>query len=121
MGILADEVLVPQVVVRIELNQRNRSVFLCHRAQNWQADGVIAAHANAAHSGLQKWSNSPLDAAEGVLNRKRIHRKITEVGGAVFGERIYVQHGVPRPDNRRLIAYVARAEARPRPISGSPI
>src|SRR5258708_32538982 len=121
MGILAAEVLVPQVVVRIELNQRTRAVFLCHRAQNWQADGMITANANAAHGGLQKSGNASLDTAEGVLNRKRIHRKITEIGGAVFGEGIYMQHGIPRPDYRRLSAYVARAEARPRPISGSPI
>jgi len=121
MGILAAEVLVPQVVVRIKLNQRNRSVFLCHRAQDWQANGMITANANAAHARLQKRGNASLDAAEGVLNRKRIHRKIAEIGGAVFGEGIHVQHGIPRPDDRRLSAYVARAEARPGPISGSPI
>src|SRR2546422_7886548 len=96
-------------------------MLLCHRAQNRQADRVISSHANTAYPHLQKRGNSPLDAAEGVLYRKRIYRKIAEIGGAVFGEGIYVQYGIPRPDDRRLSAYVARAEARPRTISGSTI
>src|SRR6266849_3960222 len=82
---------------------------------------MITTHANTAHARLQKRGNASLDAAEGVLNRKRIHWKIAEIGGAVFGEGIYMQHGIPRPDYRRLSAYVARAETRPGPISGSPI
>src|SRR5258707_15775860 len=98
MGILAAEVLVPQVVVRIKLNQRNRSMLLRHRAQDRQADGMITANANAACARLQKRGNAPLDAAEGVLNRKRIHRKIAEIGGAGFWEGVYFENGVSRPE-----------------------
>src|SRR5258708_30445903 len=117
MGILAAEVLVPQVVVRVKLNQRNRSMLLRNRAQNWQADGVIAAHANAACSSFEKRSDSPLDAAESVLYRKRIYRKIAEISNAVSGKGIYVQHGIPRPDYRLLSTYMARAEARSPPTA----
>src|SRR2546426_12289113 len=80
---------------------------------------MITTHANAAHAHLQKRGNSPLDAAEGVLYRKRIYRKIAEIGGAVFGEGVYVQNGIPRPDGRRFSAEVARAQTRPRAKNGS--
>ncbi len=96
-------------------------MLLRHRAQDWQADGVISSHANAAHSGLQKGRDSPLNSAEGIFNREGIHRKIAEIGDAVPGEGIYVQLRIPRPDYRRLSANVAWAEARPWAISGSAI
>src|SRR2546428_13977890 len=79
---------------------------------------MITTHANAAHAHLQKRGNSPLDAAEGVLYRKRIYRKIAEIGGAGFGEGVYVQNGVPRPGDCRFSAYVGRAQTRALTISG---
>src|SRR5260370_7502783 len=96
-------------------------MLLRHRAQDRETDRVISTHANAAHPSLQKRSNSSLDSAEGVLYRKRIHWKIAEIRSAVLGEGIYVQHRIPRPDNRRLSANVPRAEARPGAISGPAI
>src|SRR6266567_7810517 len=105
----------------VKLNQRNRPMLFRHGAQDRQADGVISAHANAANPRREKMSNSPFDAAEGVLYRKRIHGKIAEIGGAVLGEWVHAQHRIPRPDNRRLSANVPRAEARPRAISCSTI
>src|SRR4029077_9506719 len=51
----------------------------------------------------------------------RIHGEIAEIGSAVLGERIYVQHRIPGTDDRRLSTNVARAEAGPRAISGSAV
>src|SRR5713101_1582271 len=107
--------------MRVKLNQRDRSVLFRYRAQDWQANRVVSTHANAPRSGLQKRRNSPLDAAEGVLDRKRIDGKIAEIASAVLGEGVHVQHRIPWPDNRRLCANVPWAKARPRAISRSAI
>src|SRR5258707_12823910 len=103
----------------VKLNQRNRPMLFRHGAQDRQADRVISTHTYAAHPGLQKRRNSPLDAAEGVLDRKRIDRKIAEIASAVLGEGFHVQYRIPWPDNRRLGANVPRAEALPRAINRS--
>ena len=116
MRILAAKILIPQIAMRIELNQRNRSMLLRHRAQDRQADGVIASHANAADSRGKQRRKARLNAAKRVLNRKRVDTQIAVIGRPAFCERIYLQHRVPRPDNRRLVPNVSRAKPRSRPV-----
>jgi len=67
----------------------------------------------------RRGANASLDAAEGVLIEKRITGRSPK-SRAVFGEGFMCQHGF----QGRMIADerdVARAEARPGPISGSPM
>jgi hypothetical protein len=77
---------------------------------------VIASHANATHTSLQKRSDSLLDTEKRVLDGKRIHGEIPEVSDAMLGERIYPQNRVPRTDDRGLHAYMTRPKARARSI-----
>ena len=121
MRILAAEIFVPEIVVGVELDEGDRAVFFCYGAEDGEADGMIAANANAAGSGLEDWSDSLLDALEGVFDGERIYGEIAEVGDAKFGEGIYVENGIPRADDRRLNANVAGTEARAGTISGAAV
>jgi len=121
MRILAAEIFVPQVVVSVELDERDGAVLFGDGAKDGETDGVIAAHANAADAGLEKRSDSLLDAEEGVFDGKRVYGKIAEVGYAIFGEGIYVEDGVPGADDGGLDADVARTEARAGAIGGAAV
>ena len=90
MRVLAAEILVPQIAVSVELDERNRSTLFCHSTEDRKADGVIASHANTTHPRLEKRSHSLFDAEKSVLDRERIHREIAKVGDAKLGERIYL-------------------------------
>ena len=59
-------------------------MFFCDGAENGEADGVIAADADAAHTGFEKRSDSLLDAAKRVFDRERIHGEIAEVSDAIL-------------------------------------
>lgn len=111
VGIFAAEIFVPQVVVSVELDERDGAVLFGDGAEDGETDGVIATDADAADAGLKKGSDSLLDAGEGVFDGKRIDGEIAEVGNAIFGEGIYVEDGVPGADDGGLDADVARAEA----------
>lgn len=117
MRILAAEIFVPQVVVSVELDERDGAVLFCDGTEDGETDGVIATDTDAANAGLEKRSDSLLDAEECVFDGKRIDGEIAEVGNAIFGEGIYVEDGVPRADDCGLDADVARPKARPRAIS----
>ena len=117
MRILAAKILVPQIIVRVELDQRNGAVLFCNGAQNRQTDRVIAPYANAPHTSSQKRSDSLLDTKKRVLDGKRIHGEIPKVRDAKLGEGIHLQNRVPRPDDRGLRANMTRPKARAGPIS----
>jgi len=112
MRILAAEIFVPQIVVGVELDERNGTVLFCDGTEDGQADGMIAADANATDAGVEKRSDSLLDAEKGVLDGERIDGKIAKVGDAVLGEWIHVQDWIPRANNRGLRADISRPEAR---------
>lgn len=112
MGIFAAEILVPQIVVGIELDERNGAVLFCDGAENGQAYRVIAADANATHAGCEERSNSLLDAEKGVLDGERVHGKIAKVRDAILGEGIHVQDRVPGADDGGLDPDVSRPETR---------
>jgi hypothetical protein len=119
--ILAAKVFVPEIVVGVELDEANGSVLFGNRAKNGQADGMIAADADAAHSGIEKRSNSLLDAAKRVFDGKRIDAEITEVRDAVLGEGIHLEDGIPGTNDCGLRAHVSRPETRTGAIGGAPI
>ena len=116
MRVLAAEVLVPEIVVRVELDEMHGAVLFCDSAKERKTDGVIAADTNAANTGFVKRRNSLLDAKKGVLDRKWIYGKIAEVGDAIFGKRIYTKYRIPRTNDGGLRADVARSEARAGPV-----
>lgn len=82
---------------------------------------MISSHTNAAHTGSEERIDSLLDPAKGVLNGKRIHRKVSEVRDTVLGKRVHIQHGIPGPNNCRLNADVSWAEAWPRAVGGAAV
>jgi len=110
--ILATEILVPEIVVRVELDERNGPVFFGDSAKDGKADGVITPNANTTRSGFESRRDSLLDALKRVLDGKRIYREVAKVGDAIFREGIDAEHGIPGTDNRGLYADVAGAEAR---------
>src|SRR5579859_8191079 len=112
MRILAAEILVPQIVVGVELDERDGTVLFCNGAEDGQADGVIAAHANATHAGVEKRSDSLLDAEKGVFDGERIDGKVAEIGDAMLGEGIHVKDRIPRANDRGLRADISRPKAR---------
>src|SRR5450755_3839083 len=113
VGIFAAKIFVPQIVVRVELDQIDRAaLFFRNGAEDRKADAMVAAYAGSARSGGQERGEALLDAAEGVFDRKRIYGKIAEVGDAIFREGIHVQDWIPGADDRGLHSDVARAEAR---------
>src|SRR6266436_1286741 len=107
--------------MRIELDQRNRSMLFAHRAQDREADGMISSYANAAHTGSEERINSLLDPAKGVLDGKRIHRKVSEVRDTVLGKGVHIQHRIPGPNDCRLNADVSWAEAWTRAVGGATV
>ena len=82
---------------------------------------MIAANADAACAGFEDWSDSLLDALEGVFDGERIDGEVAEVGDAIFREGIYVEDGIPRADDGGLNANVAGTEARAGTISGAAV
>lgn len=116
MRILAAEILVPEIVVRVELDEMHGAVLFCDSAKERKADGMIAADTNAANTGFVKRRNSLLDAKKGVLDGKRIYGEIAEVGDAIFGKRIYTKNRIPGTNDGGLGADISRAEARAGPV-----
>ena len=78
MRILAAEIFVPEIVVGVELDEGDRAVFFCYGAENREADGMIAANADAAGAGFEDGSDSLLDALEGVFDGERIYGEIAK-------------------------------------------
>lgn len=73
---------------------------------------MVSAHTNTTHTGIEKRSNSLLDAEKCVLDGKRIHGKIPKIGDAELREGIHVKDGIPRADDRGLRADISWPEAR---------
>lgn len=121
MRVLAAEVLVPEIVVRVELDEMHGAVLFCDSAKERKTDGVIAADTNAANTGFVKRRNSLLDAKKGVLDGKWIHGEIAEVGDAIFGKRIYTKNRIPGTNDGGLRADIAGAEARAWPVGSAAI
>ena len=67
---------------------------------------------SGARSADKDRRDAALDAAKRVFDRERIHRKIAEIGDAIFLERIDLQDWIPGTNDRGLHANVARTESR---------
>lgn len=87
-------------------------MFFCDGAKDGEADGMIAADANATGAGFENRRDSPLDALEGVFDGKWIDGKIAKVRDAMFRERIQLQDRIPGADDCGLYTNIAGAEAR---------
>lgn len=121
MGILAAEILVPEIVVRVELHERDRAVFFGDGAEDGEADGVISTDTDAADTGAKERSQAFFDADEGVFDGERIDREVTEIGDAVFRKGLHSQDGIPGSDDGGLDADVTRAEARAGSVGGAAV
>src|SRR5579871_1950612 len=121
MRILATKIFVPQLIVRVELDQRDRTIFLHGSSQERQADRMISPYTQATCSSIVNQLHALLDSPECVFNGKRVHRQIAKVRNAKFRKWIHIQHRIPGPNNRRLRTDVARAESGSRSVGSSAV
>ena len=112
--VLAAEVVTPGVDVRVELDERQRPVLLRNRAQARQRDRVIAADDQRRRAGVEDPRHPAFDRRVGRLNA---HRRRVDVAGIddrqLLERRDLLEIGVGA-DQRRLVADLARPEARAR-------
>jgi hypothetical protein len=94
------------------MHEGERPVAPRHRAQHGQRDGVIAPHRERDDARGNHRVQLALDGLEGLLDRNRRDVDVAIVGHAEPLEGRDLEHGVPRPDQRGLIADVTRAVAR---------
>src|SRR2546428_704143 len=113
---LGAEVLVPRVRVGVEVDEPDRPVAARERSQDRQRHRVIAADPDGHRAVGEDLAHVPLDRRVGALDRDRHHVHIAAVRHPPPLERMDLQHGVPRPDERRLLAHGPRAEPRARAV-----
>ena len=114
--VLAAEVLVPGVDVRVELHQRERAVPLRQRAQDRQRDRVVAADHDRPRAGVGDRADPRLDRLVALLDADRRRVDVADVGDVQPIERRDLLEVAVRPDQRRLRADLARPEPRARPV-----
>ena len=85
--ILAAEVLVPRVDVRVELHERERSVPLRQRAQDRQRDRVVAADDDRPRAGVGDRADARLDGLVALLDADRRRVDVADVGDVEAIER----------------------------------
>jgi hypothetical protein len=107
--------------VGVELDEGDGAVLFGNGAEDGEADGVVAADADAADSSLEKRSDSLFNAEKSVFDGEGIYREIAEIGDAIFGEGIDVEYRIPGANDGGLYANVARAEARAGAIGGATV
>src|SRR5215470_3364813 len=79
MRILHSPILVPGIGVRVELNQRYRTVLAVDGAQNRQQNRMIATDTQGNRSGLQNRLQSSFNFLKGVFDRQRIDRQVSVI------------------------------------------
>ena len=101
------EVRVPRVEVGVEVDQRDRSVALVHRAQHRQRDGVVAAEHDGDRGVGQERPGARLDLGDRLVDRERRAGDVAGVGHLLVRERSHLEPGVvaaqqpgPRADRR---------------------
>src|SRR5262249_23092735 len=119
--VLAAEVLVPRVDVRVELDERERSVLFRERAQNRQRDGVVAAGDDRPRAGCGDCRNARLDRVVRLLDAYRRRVDVADVRDVQAIERRDLLEIVVRPDERRLRTDLARSEPRPATVRRSAV
>ena len=78
--VLAAEILVPGVDVRVELHQRQRTVPLRERAQDRQRDRVVAADDDRPRAGIGDGADPRLDRLVALLDADRRRVDVADVG-----------------------------------------
>ncbi len=121
MRVGATEVSAPGIVVGVELDHADRAEAFVDRAQNGQQDGVIAADASRARTGLENVIELRRDALEGVLDRQWVDGKVAVIGDPEFFEGTEIQHRVPWPNDGGLLAHMAWAESGAGAVSRTPV
>jgi len=113
---LGAEVLVPGVRVRVEVHEPERPETARERSQDRQRHRVVATDRNRHRAVSEDLVHAALDRRVRALDRDRRHIHIAAVGDPQPLEGMDLQHRVPGPDERRLLAHRARAEPRARTI-----
>ena len=78
--VLAAEILVPRVDVRVELHERERTVTPGQRAQHRQRDRVIAADDDRPRAGVGDRADPRLDDVVALLDADRRRVDVADVG-----------------------------------------
>src|SRR5690606_33245691 len=110
MEVLAAEVLVPRVDVRIELHQREGPVLLRGRAQQRQRDRMVAADHERRGTRVVNGRRAGFDDLERALDADGRHIEVAVVDDAQAFERVDLEKVAPRADERRLIAHLTWRE-----------
>ena len=100
--ILAAEILVPGVDVRVELHQRQRTVPLRERAQDRQRDRMVAADDDRPRAGVGDRADPRLDRLVALLDADRRRVDVADVGDVQPIERRDLLEIAVGPDERRL-------------------
>ena len=108
---LAAEVLVPRVGVRVKVHDGQRPVLAGQRADDRQGHRVIASHAQRPRPGRDDGVDLRLDGRVRALDGDRHHVHVAAVGHPQLLEGVDLEHGVPRSNQRGLLADGARPEA----------
>src|SRR5580700_9266639 len=80
MRVAAAEVFVPQIVVRVELNDADRAMALGDRAKKRQAQRMVTADGYAARASLVERLHLIFHTLECILNRQWVHGEIAIIG-----------------------------------------
>src|SRR6185369_13773542 len=82
---------------------------------------MVAAYANRLRAAAKHVAQLRGDSPIGVFNRQRIDREIAKITNPPFFEGIGLHDRIPWSNHCRLHPNIARAEARTRTVSCSPI
>ena len=111
VAVRAPVVGVPEVRVRVEVQQAELPVHARERAQLGERDRVVAAHAERDDAGLGDRPHEVLDPLQRVLDVAGHGRRVAEVDGRQLAEHLHALDGVVRADHARRRAHRLRPEA----------
>ena len=113
MGVLMPaEVAIPDIAVRIELNERQRAVRCRQRAQLGQRDAVIAADPQRDHAGVGQRAQRSGDRRVAILDKAGHHRRVAVIHDRQRLKHLDIQLDIVRPQHMRGRAHRLGAKAR---------
>src|SRR2546422_467132 len=98
--VLRAEVFVPGIWVGVEVDEAQAPVAARERAQEGERDRVIAADTHGDRPVRDHLADARLDGGQRALDRDRHDVHVAAVGHAQPLERVDLEHGIPRTDQR---------------------
>ena len=114
--VLAAEILVPRVDMRVELHERERPVPFRERPQHRQRDRMVAADYDRTGAAIGDRPNARFDGVVALLDADRRRVDVSKIGDVQTVEWRHFLKIAVLPDQGRLIPNLARAVPRSRTI-----